>query len=329
MYSPIRSCLPILGLMVGLAGCTPTDTVETPMPRWTATRSETNPLLTTASEGMVEEHGYANVNGPSVIRVPAWADSALGKYYMYFAHHRGSFIRLAYADQLEGPWTVSRDTVLDLRNTPALDHIASPDVHVDEEAKRILMFFHSVDDTTRWVQTTYLATSDDGLTFQASSTPVGPPYMRAFRIGYTWWAVAKVRGGPGGVLMRALDPEGEFHIGPRILPGMRHAAVFTEGNTANVIFSRIGDKPERLLLATFNPNRRWIEPKDGAVSELLRPEFDYEGADLPIEESEVGEAQGRVHALRDPYVFTEDGRHYLFYSIAGESGIAMARLEKN
>jgi hypothetical protein len=33
-----------------------------------------------------------------------------------------------------------------------------------------------------------------------------------------------------------------------------------------------------------------------------------------------------VHQLRDPAVYEEDGRTYLLYSVAGESGIAMAEL---
>ena len=39
-----------------------------------------------------------NINGPTVIRVPPWVKRPLGRYYMYFAHHMGAFIRLAYAD---------------------------------------------------------------------------------------------------------------------------------------------------------------------------------------------------------------------------------------
>jgi len=46
----------------------------------------------------------ANVNGPSLIRAPAWLPNPLGRYYLYFAHHQGAYIRLAYADRLEGPW---------------------------------------------------------------------------------------------------------------------------------------------------------------------------------------------------------------------------------
>jgi hypothetical protein len=50
--------------------------------------------------------GYENINGPSVIRAPSWIRKPLGKYYMYFAHHKGNHIRMAFANKPEGPWTV-------------------------------------------------------------------------------------------------------------------------------------------------------------------------------------------------------------------------------
>jgi hypothetical protein len=49
-----------------------------------------------------------NINGPSLIRVPSWVPEPLGRYYLYFAHHNGKYIRLAYADHLEGPWKFTR-----------------------------------------------------------------------------------------------------------------------------------------------------------------------------------------------------------------------------
>jgi len=39
-----------------------------------------------------------NINGASLIRAPAWLPGRLGEYYLYFAHHRGQYIRLAYAE---------------------------------------------------------------------------------------------------------------------------------------------------------------------------------------------------------------------------------------
>lgn len=326
MNLPLGKFMLIASLLVFTLGCAKESSEDTALPRWKTVRSSGNPLLTVDSPGMVAEHGYANVNGPSVIRVPPWIDEPLGRYYMYFAHHRGSFIRLAYADDVDGPWTVWNEGVLHLDDTPALDHIASPDVHVDETTETIRMYYHSVEDTTTWWQSTFLATSTDGLTFESGHKALGPPYMRVFRMGPTWWAIAKLRGGPGGMLLRAKHPNGPFHAGPQILPGMRHAAVFAVGGVAHVVFSRIGDEPERLLRAEIVPQRRWIDTSDGPIVDVLWSQNKYEGTDMPMSQSEVGEAVDRVRAVRDPFVFPEDGEHLLFYSIAGERGVAMARV---
>jgi len=51
----------------------------------------------------------------------------------------------------------------------------------------------------------------------------------------------------------------------------------------------------------------------------------YEGANFPIMPSVKGPAMN-VNQLRDPYAFEDSGRTYLFYSIAGESGIAVAEI---
>ena len=61
-----------------------------------------NPLVSVTTAPSLGD----NVNGPSVIRVPAWIPHPLGRYYMYFAHHKGGYIRLAYANSLAGPWRV-------------------------------------------------------------------------------------------------------------------------------------------------------------------------------------------------------------------------------
>jgi hypothetical protein len=79
----------------------------------TARRLTQNPLITTRSSATLGD----NINGPTVIRVPAWIDRPLGRYYMYFAHHMGRFIRLAYANAIEGPWTVYEPGVLPVEMT--------------------------------------------------------------------------------------------------------------------------------------------------------------------------------------------------------------------
>ncbi len=62
-----------------------------------------------------QQQGYSNINGPSIIAVPDWVENPLGKYYLYFAHHRGDSIRLAYADQIAGPWKVYEPGALSLQ----------------------------------------------------------------------------------------------------------------------------------------------------------------------------------------------------------------------
>src|SRR5436190_22843375 len=83
-----------------------------------------------------------NINGPSLIRVPEWVPSPLGRYYLYFAHHQGTFIRLAYADELAGPWRIHAPGVLDLAESGFDDHVASPDVQVVPERREIRLYFH-------------------------------------------------------------------------------------------------------------------------------------------------------------------------------------------
>ena len=41
-----------------------------------------------------------------MIRAPDWIEGPLGNYYLYFADHKGRYIRLAYADKLLGPWRI-------------------------------------------------------------------------------------------------------------------------------------------------------------------------------------------------------------------------------
>jgi len=69
--------------------------------------------------------GYLNINGPSLIRVPDWVLNPLAKYYLYFSHHKGDHIRMAYADSVQGPWTVYEPGALTLANSGFPSEIAA------------------------------------------------------------------------------------------------------------------------------------------------------------------------------------------------------------
>jgi hypothetical protein len=273
----------------------------------------------------------ANINGPSLIRVPPWVADPLGKYYLYFAHHGGKYIRLAYADRLEGPWKIHLPGTLKLSQAPGCTgHLASPDAIVDDQKKQIRFYFHG---PAKGGQKSFLALSGDGLNFTADSTPLGEFYFRVIRYRDAWYAMSK-----GGLMYRSADGLKDFQTGPNPLPasdsrkppfndaGPRHVALHLMGDTLDVYYTCIGDAPERIFRCRVPLRGDWMTWKASQPEEILRPELEYEGANLPLKKSVAGAVRGRENALRDPAIFTENGRVYLLYSVAGESGIAIAEV---
>ena len=286
-----------------------------------------NPIVSPASSPALGE----NINGPSLIVVPSWLERPLGRYYLYFAHHAGKFIRLAYADRLAGPWRIYEPGTLRLEQAPRCnDHVASPDVHVDNARREILMYFHCPAGADGSVdigqQKTFLAVSKDGLRFAAGDEPLGPAYFRVFQWGDFYYAVVRA-----GVVLRSRDPRAAFDEGPLLVPAdegriLRHAAVELRGDVLRIYYSRIGDEPERILVSELRLTADWSGWRPSKPETMLAPERDYEGADRPLEVSRPDEAAGRVRQLRDPAIFREGRRRYLLYSVAGESGLAIAEL---
>ena len=291
-----------------------------------------NPIISLAHDPGIGQ----NINGPSLIRAPEWLPNRLGEYYLYFGHHQGEYIRLAYADQLEGPWTVYPPGTLPLDATPCYGHIASPDVHIDEANRRLVMYYHGpalgkeqlVGDplTERYPflggQRTFVAFSEDGIHFTSNDEMLGPSYFRVFRHGDWVYAL-----GMPGIFFRSRDGITAFEAGPVLFSqDQRHTAVLVKGDTLSVFYSQAGDCPEHILCATIDLSADWGDWQASEPVSVLLPEMDYEGADLPLLPSERGAIHSRARQLRDPAIFQEDGRTYLLYSVAGESGIAIAEL---
>lgn len=298
----------------------------------------------------------ANIQGPSLIRVPDWVENPLGRYYLYFADHKGLYIRLAYADSLTGPWQVHAPGSLHITDShfaatrPAIaperlaelvaareasgvkimhdfakeltePHIASPDVHVDHDSRRIVMYFHGLEDAG--VQHSRVAVSANGIDFETYEENIGRSYFRAFEWQGSTYALAMP-----GQFYRSADGISHFEAGPRLFEStMRHSAVIVRDGLLYVFWTRVGDAPESILLSTIDLSADWHDWKESAEVEVLRPEFDWEGADAPVEPSVRSTAYGKVNQLRDPALYVEGDEVYLLYAVAGESGIALARVE--
>jgi hypothetical protein len=319
-----------------------------------ATRLQQNPLITVASSSSLG----GNVNGPSVIRVPDWIEHPLGRYYMYFANHMGTFIRLAYADAMEGPWRIYEPGVLQVRDTaffrPQPDpketledfytHVASPEVFVDPTRKRLVMWFHgwwtngerwpsAPREAAAWArqngygQFTQVAESTDGLRFQVHAPITKQSYLRVFQHGGYFYGLARL-----GQLARSKDPLASFEIGPNpfregpYANRIRHVAVLLRGNQLYVFFTAIGDAPERVMLSTIHLTPDWTTWRASEATMVLQPEAPYECTDLVAAPSKPGDIEERVREIRDPFVFEDRGQTFLFYSICGEQGIAAATL---
>lgn len=296
-----------------------------------------------------------NIQGPSLIRTPRWLPGRLGEFHLYFADHKGSYIRLAHADDLRGPWTVHPPGSLQLADSLFLTeppphteeqldrireafaasggrllhdvglevitpHIASPDVHVDEESRRLVMYFHGLEGLGR--QVTRVATSLDGIAFTALAETVEHTYLRVVHHRGRWLGLAM----PGQFYE---SPNGidTWRAGPRLfVDEMRHSALRLRDDVLEVFWTRVGDAPERVLLSTIDISGDWADWTVEHEVEILRPERTWEGADAPNEPSLRSVAYGLVNQLRDPAIFLDDGRAYMVYAVGGESGLGIAEL---
>jgi hypothetical protein len=285
-----------------------------------ATRITNGPIITQDMHPSLGD----NINGPSLIRVPDWVSNPLGKYYLYFAHHGGKHIRMAYADEITGPWQIHVPGVLQLEQTVCRNHIASPDVHLDSVNKRIVMYFHG---PYADFQHSFVATSDDGLNFTPQSTNLGPFYFRVFEHEGFHYALAKIRQ-DGTQLLRSRDGFEAFTPGPFMLPSSRHTAVLKRENQLDIFFSRGLDCPERIFVCTMSLQGDWQNWQPGDPMDVLKPELDYEGVNEPLIPSSFGAIHGPAHQLRDPAIYTENDRIFMLYSCAGESSLAIAELTR-
>jgi hypothetical protein len=336
-----------LGSILSIAG--------DPAPAVRAVRRPENPIVT---EAMLPGDDGASINGPSLIAVPKWVRKPLGRYYLYFAHHAGKYIRMAYADQPQGPWKMHAPGVLNLTDQRAVrGHVASPEVVVDEAGRRVYLFYHgksgaipSASDEPEPGQQSAVAVSTDGVTFRPLNRIVGPSYLRVFQYRKTWYGLTG-----RGALLKAASLESRFQpvgqlIGddiPTLLdpvrlgePGaksdrpltgpdrysIRHSGVDVVGDRLAIYFTCVGHRPERIFVTFVDLKGAPETWRARGATEVLRPVEAWEGVRLPLEFSKGGRSRAWENGIRDPAVFRENGKAWLLYSTAGEHGLGIADL---
>lgn len=273
-----------------------------------------------------------NINGPSPIIAPDWLNNKLGKFYLYFAHHRGKYIRLAYSNHIEGPYKLKEGGTLQLSDAlDCEDHVASPDVHVDHANQKIYMLFHgkSINSVE---QLTYLAESDNGINFKVFRKPVGEFYLKIIPWNGGWVGISR-----GGTLYLSKSSifdlkkiEKQIYHKRNYFGNadgdIRHAALQIIENFLYIFYTRIGDAPESILCNIINLK---INPENWKISDTLvisKPTEIWEGSTLELKKSKPGLAAQKENALRDPAILYYMNKTFMFYSVAGESGIAVQEI---
>lgn len=348
-----RQWLGLLCIFISLFGMRHELVAQTPdLSRVRVTRLLDEPLIAPGIDDSIGE----NIQGPSVIKVPDWIENPLGNYYLYFADHKGEYIRLAYADAIKGPWQIYKPGSLQIAQSYFLTsppevsdarvqeleadraargveilhdwrteltsiHIASPDVHVDQQNQQIIMYFHGLAGVGE--QHSRVATSGDGIEFVVQPQNLGRTYMRAFKHDGMTYVMAMP-----GQFYRSQDGFTNFETGPLLFESnMRHAGLLPVGNTLYVFWTRVGDVPESILVSTIDISGDWQQWQVQGERVVLKPERSWEGADAPLVPSVRSSAYGVSNQLRDPAIYVEEDDIYLFYAIGGESGIAVAKID--
>jgi len=271
-----------------------------------------------------------NINGASMIKAPDWIKNPLGKYYLYFASHSGKYIRLAYSDKIDGTYKIHKGGTLQLNQTNCRTHIASPDVHIDEDKKKILMYYHGDTDNG---QKSFLTHSEDGINFELDNKVLGEFYFRVFEYKNKTYSIAKNKN-EDSVIYQSDSHYGDFKEIFNILPKSRHTAVYIKDDYLFIFYTLVGDAPEQIYYCKLKLSDD-IEDWDVISNHILTPpQFKFEGADSQLIPSNFGSATHRygelsLNELRDPCIFEEDGDVYILYTFNGEAGIALGRLNHN
>ncbi len=274
---------------------------------------------------------HANINGPALLRVPDWIAQPLGRYYLYFAHHQGDHIRMAYADSLTGPWTIYAGGVLPLAESRFTGHIASPDVYVDPAQQRIRLYYHGmltaaeqeavqpeIHERFFWAQRSRVALSRDGLHFDEQPEIITSAYLRVVRFREAFYGITMP-----GLLYRSADGLSHFERGPLLFGddrqreayffaadqrNPRHFAVWVHNDRLRLFYSLVPDRPESIYTSRVDTSAAdWHAWTVGPAEKLLAPETVYEGAALPLEASARGAIHAPVRQLRDPAIFEDEG----------------------
>ena len=90
------------------------------------------------------------------------------KILLLFSDHQGKYLRLAYSDNMNSEWKISKTKILEIKKFKKIlyDHIASPEIYLDHKNKNVCIYFHSRSRRFGREQLTFVATSKNGIDYK-------------------------------------------------------------------------------------------------------------------------------------------------------------------
>lgn len=262
---------------------------------------------------------------PSVIRTEG-LKNPLGKYYMYYAPHDApGGICLAYANDLDGPWTEYGENPLIAKEWAPhyrVSHVSSPHALWIPEEGRLFLWFHGENSTTRY------ASSEDGIHFSYEGVAVTTrdfansdecSYARVFedpspaRDGYVMFLMGK-QDGKRKIFMARSEDARVWEANPDPIFGAPDPKA---PQTSSPWLWRWNDRIFVLAHAPYSNEPYGIFAME-TNPELA--EFRYAG--------KVFEATEKEPRVAAPALIEEDGTLYLFYEggrrLDSRIGVAVA-----
>ena len=279
-----------------------------------------------------------NINGPCINIVQ---DDLSNHFELYFADHRGKFIRRAISDNILGPFKIKLipELTIDYLSffTSAHNHIASPFIFLFKNEIWMVVhapcsiyncqrsfFFKFVN--SKWM----VLASDNFLPFYAKSIVIEEQILFICKGGDVFKSQNPI--GPYEKIGNIFNYAG-FDTWHNYDSAARHFGLFYYKREEIIIicFSRIGVKQESieyLLMSSNDLINGSFSKKEYEIKKLLYPVKDWEGAHLDKTKSKAGASDHYENALRDPDLFLFDNNLYLFYSFGGERGIGAVQIAK-
>lgn len=172
------------------------------------------------------------------------------------------------------------------------------------------------------VQETRYTESRDGINFGNSSQILGPSWMAVFEYDGRVYGL-----GRDGYLYTSDVVSEPFTRKRQLFNDHRHFGVHVNDNHLDVFYSRPKDKPEQIVWVQIELSSNVDKWEVSNPVTVLRPEMDYEGANIRSEQSRYKTPSPRRMELRDPNIFVEENETYLCYTAGSESAIAIAYLD--